>query len=55
MEKTTFRIPQRNTFQFNYLDEHSNTHPVTFNSNFDSGNLEDITPIAQHTVSTLFK
>ena len=33
-----------------YLDDCNNTHRVTFNSNFDSGNLSDVLPIAQHTV-----
>jgi len=55
MEKTTFHIPQRNIIRFEHIDELSNTHQVTFNSNFDSGNFAEVISTTPNTVITHLK
>ena len=50
--KQQSRLPQQNTFYFDYQHQIENTHhKVTFDSKFDSGNLQDVIQISYNTVS----
>ena len=44
------RLPQQNTFFFDYIDETNKIQRVTFDSVFDSGNCQDVIQISQSTV-----